>query len=219
MSTRERVIAHLADLIEGVRPRQRAIIAIDGVDGAGKTWLADELRDALAARREVHRVSIDGFHRPREQRYARGRTPESFYLDSYDYAAFERVCVGPFRAGEPFVTGFWDVSTDAPAAANPKFAGPAALLIVDGIFLHRPHLRDLWDASVWVEVPFSVSVPRGNARFADLTPDLSDPESPTNRRYVDGQRRYLAEVAPAAYATWVMDNTDLQRPMVHSALR
>ncbi len=212
MSTRERVIAHLADLIEGVRPRQRAIIAIDGVDGAGKTWLADELRDALAARREVHRVSIDGFHRPREQRYARGRTPETFYEDSYDYAAFAQRCIEPFRAGEPFVTQVWEVTTDTPVVAEPVVAGTAAVLIVDGIFLHRPELRAVWDASAWLEVPFGASVPRGNARFGPLTPDLIDPESATNQRYVQGQRRYLAQAKPAAYATWVIDNADLNHP-------
>jgi uridine kinase len=40
-------------------------------------------------------------------------------------------------------------------------AGPDAVLLVDGFFLHRRERADLWDASVWVEVPIEVSVPRG----------------------------------------------------------
>ena len=47
------------------------------------------------------RVSIDGFHRPRAQRVARGRGPETFYEDSYDYAAFRRAVIEPFRRASP----------------------------------------------------------------------------------------------------------------------
>ncbi len=58
--------------------RDRAIIAIDGVDGSGKTTLADELAVVIAAfGRNVVRASIDGFHHPRERRYLLGRDSSS----------------------------------------------------------------------------------------------------------------------------------------------
>ena len=68
------------------------------------------------------------------------------------------------------------------------------------------------DAVVWVEVPFEVSVPRGNARFGPVGAPEADPGSAANARYVGGQRRYLAEVGPGERATWVLDNTDLSAP-------
>lgn len=41
-------------------------VGIDGVDGAGKTCLADELAGVLQAQgAPVIRASVDGFHRPR----------------------------------------------------------------------------------------------------------------------------------------------------------
>ena len=56
-------------------------VGIDGVDGAGKTTLADDLAQRLALEgRQLIRASIDDFHRPRELRYRRGRdSPEGFY--------------------------------------------------------------------------------------------------------------------------------------------
>jgi uridine kinase len=66
-----------------------------------------------------------------------------------------------------------------------------------------------------VDVPFAVSVPRGNARFGDGHDP--DPGAEPNRRYVEGQRLYLAAVDPRSRATWVLDNTDLDLPVLHPA--
>ena len=50
-------------------------VGIDGVDGAGKTTLADRLGQVLeAAGHKIIRSSIDGFHNPRAIRYVRGKT-------------------------------------------------------------------------------------------------------------------------------------------------
>jgi uridine kinase len=205
----------LAGHLVGLRPARRVVVALDGVDGAGKTVLGRELTALLAPRREVHRVSVDGFHRPAEVRYARGRTPETFYRDQYDHEVIRHRLVEPFRAGEPWLRAVHDVEREVPLAPEPEpGAGPHAVLLVDGIFLHRPELADLWDASVWVEVPFEVSVPRGNARFGEVGAPEADPASAVNARYVGGQRLYLDEVDPASRATWVLDNTDLAGPVL-----
>ncbi|MGE9808698.1 MULTISPECIES: uridine kinase [unclassified Janibacter] len=214
MGSRAEVLADLAARIGavGVGAPQRVAVAIDGVDGAGKTVLADELAAVLAPRRHVVRVSIDGFHRPAAERYARGRGPDSFYLDSYDDGAFLRSVIDPFRSGRDVVPAVHDVAADRPVTPAPLEVTPTSVLLVDGIFLQRPELAAVWDAVLFVDVPFTVSVPRGNGRFPGEHDD--DPEAESNRRYVEGQRRYLRECDPRGRATWVLDNTDLSRPVV-----
>jgi uridine kinase len=205
------VVAALADELVALHPGRRVAVAVDGVDGAGKTVLADQIAEVVGDRRDVLRVSVDGFHRPRAERIARGRGPESFYEDSYDYAAFRRVVLEPFRAGLPVTPAVHDVERDEPVTPEPVPVGVATLLLVDGIFLQRPELADAWDGVVFVDVPFAVSVPRGNARFGEHDPD---PAAAPNHRYVGGQRLYLARVDPRASATWVLDNTDLDAPVL-----
>src|SRR5919204_1789518 len=94
---RAAVIRELADRIEAVRRPHPVRVAIDGVDAAGKTTLADELAAVLRGRgREVIRASIDGFHRPRAERYRRGElSPEGYYHDSFDYDAVRETILGP----------------------------------------------------------------------------------------------------------------------------
>ena len=216
---RAEVLAELAAAVAALTPGRR-VVALDGVDGAGKTVLGHELADLLAPHCEVHRASVDGFHRPAAQRYRAGRTAESFYRDSYDHDAIRRRLVEPFRNGRPWTRAVHDVEQDSRVHLAPEpRAGVDAVLLVDGIFLHRPELAGLWDAGIWVEVPFEVSVPRGNARFGAVTAERADPASALNARYVGGQRLYLAEVEPVTRATWVLDNSDLEAPVLRSAAR
>jgi hypothetical protein len=215
---RAAVLAELASAVVALE-RGRRVVALDGVDGAGKTVLSRELTALVGRRREAHRASVDGFHRPAAQRYARGRTPETFYRDQYDHDAIRSRLVGPFRAGEAWTRAVHDVERELVLDLPPEpSAGPDAVLVVDGIFLHRPELADLWDLTVWLEVPFEVSIPRGNARFGPVDAASADPASEENARYVGGQRLYLAEVEPARRATWVLDNADLGAPVLTSRM-
>lgn len=192
-------------------------VAVDGVDGAGKTWFCDELAVVLrAAGADVVRVSVDGFHRPRAERYARGASsPEGFYLDSYDYARFRTDVLDPFApqapaGGRAYREAAHDVTTDAPLDPPARPVGEHAVLLVDGIFLHRDELVEAWDLSVYLHVPPHVSVPRIAQR--DAAPP--DPDDPRNARYVGGQRLYHARCDPQARATLVVDNSDLAAPVV-----
>lgn len=194
----------------------RVILAVDGLDGAGTTVFADGLADVFAeVGASVFRSSIDGFHRPRAERHARGRTsPEGFYRDSYDYATFRRVLIDPFRDGAQTgaTTGFqlavFDVARDAPIESAWVTASRDAVLIVDGIFLHRPALVDMWDWSVWLEVAPEIAALRVAER------DGTDPDAyaPSNTRYRIGQELYLREAQPRAAASVVVDNTDVEHP-------
>jgi len=183
-SPRLEFLRDLLNRIDGVKPTQRIAVAIDGVDGAGKTHLAHELSALVdgASDRPYVNVTLDQFHRPRPQTDARGRSAQTFYRDSYDYDAFLACVMQPLRAGDPITPGVWDVETDSPRPPVTMNLPANTVVLVDGIFLQRPELVDIWDASIWVDVPFEISVPRGNARFGhDL--DVS-PESPANARYV-----------------------------------
>ncbi len=190
-------------------------VGIDGVDGAGKTTLADELRDRLApSGRPVIRGSVDAFHHPRAVRYRLGRdSPEGFYRDSYDYAALRRLLLDPLGPGGTgrFRRAIFDVDADRAVGAPEERATPGAILLLDGIFLHRPELQGAWDLSVFLRVEWTRSHRR---RDATGTPMPLDPEAPATRRYLGGQRLYFRECAPWECASIVVDNDDLDAPFV-----
>jgi uridine kinase len=68
------ILEEIATFIGRYKREHILRVAVDGVDGVGKTTFADKLGGAVERiGRPVIRTSIDGFHNPGELRYRRGR--------------------------------------------------------------------------------------------------------------------------------------------------
>lgn len=194
-----------------VSSRDCVRVGVDGVDGAG-TVFADHLAEVLRATgRATIRVSADNFLHPRAVRYGRGRdSAEGFWLDSYDYAALRQRVLDPLgpAGSRRYQDASLDLVTDQAVDPPVKTAAPGAVLVLDGLFLHRDELAGVWDLSVFLQVPFAVSVRRLAARDGSHP----DPGDPSLARYVGGQQRYFAEVQPWQRAHIVLDAVDLDAP-------
>ena len=219
MSKREHVIAELAGLIVAIALPHPMRVAIDGVDAAGKTTLADELVSVIEARgRTVIRASVDGFHNPREVRYQRGAdSPEGYYYDSFDHDAILRELLTPLGpdGSRMYHRTMFDYRVDAPLLEPASEAPIDAVLIFDGVFLLRPELINSWDFSIFVDVDFDISVPRAVTRDVVRSKKELSPQiilAKYNQRYVPGQQIYLADARPREKADVVIDNNDFKNP-------
>ena len=206
--TRAGVLEQVAAAVLALPANGVTRVAVDGVDGAGKTTFADELAGRLASvGRPLIRAGVDGFHHPRAVRYRRGRTsPEGFYRDSYDYAALKRVLLDPLSPGgdRRFRRAVFDVTADAPVDAPEERASPGSILLFDGIFLHRPELRGGWDLSIFLRVEW------------DRNHRLRRQPEQHPERYREGQQLYFRECRPWECASIVIDNDDLAAPFIVS---
>ena len=205
------LLAELATRIVALPDVVPRLVGVDGVDGVGKTYLADELAEALrSAGLTAVRVSIDGFHRPRAERYRRGRfSPEGYYRDSFDYPAFQASVVAPLRPGADGAvrTAAFDVRADRPTDGDLVTVAAGDVVVVDGLFLHRPELASIWGLSVFLRAPWPVALARMVARDGAPAPEAA-------RRYRDGQRLYLALCGPERRASVVVDNEDVEAPRI-----
>ena len=85
--------------------------------------------------------------------------------------------------------------------------------IADGVFLHHPDLRDLWNLTIFLAVDRNVALERALARDESWMENARDRYA---TRYVPGETRYLAEVDPESLADIVVDNTDPHRPRLRA---
>jgi uridine kinase len=210
------------------RLHERVVVGIDGPDCAGKTTLAEQLATSLQRRAQpapaqeaptrqqlpppgvpALRASVDGFNRPRAQRYERGElSAEGYYHDSFDYPSLLDTCLLPFLGGESvLMTTSYDHRGDTEDPIDTVAAVAArAVLIVDGVFLLRPELRKLWTLSVYLRVSPAESLSRAHRRDLELFGSYEEIQRRYLGRYLPGQALYREREHPERLAHILVDN-------------
>ena len=193
-------------------------IAIDGRTAAGKTTLSDELAALIGKRgRPVIRTSIDGFHRPKSERYARGRySAEGYYHDARDLPAIVNLLLIPLgpRGDGMYRTASFDLENDLPIEQEPRQAPADAVLIVDGTFLQRPELREHWDLTIFLKTPAATAEGRAVGRDAVQFGGVDAIRKLYAERYRGAFDLYDGLCAPEDIADVVLTNDDLDRPEI-----
>jgi uridine kinase len=216
LEPRERLLQNLGERIVKIKLNHPTRVGIDGVDGSGKTVLADELAQTLGTSgRQIIRVSIDKFHNPRHVRYRRGRnSPEGYYADSFNNGLVVQKVLQPLgpSGDRRFTPAAFDYKTDTEIAAPDKIAKPDAILLMDGIFLQRPELVDYWDLKIFLDVDFEHTVVRAMKRDGWYLGSEEETRTAYEERYVPGQQLYFQKANPRTAADIVIDNTDFENP-------
>jgi uridine kinase len=170
-----------------VRPRERALlVAISGIDAAGKGTLARDLVERLRVRgTRVALVGADGWLTPNEGLDLGSEPGVNFYRRGFWFdAMFERV-VDPLCL---------DRSID--------------VVLLEGIFLFKKELRHRYDLTIWVDCRFETALRRALVRNQERLPAdrlLAD----YARIYFPAQEVHLARDNPRAFADILYAN-DLQ---------
>lgn len=221
---RAAVLDAVADLVERCA-FGRVLVGVDGRSGSGKSTFADELASVLDRRgRAVVRSTTDLFHRPRAERMQLGATsPEGYRLHSHQVDSIVADLLEPFRHGaHQVLVGAFDEPTDRPQAVTVEVP-QRAILIFDGLFVHRPELLPHWDLTVMLHADRRCDA----AWLGYLETDL--PQDPTERaaaldrrlerarwpRYRQGWRDYVASIG-SIEATVDIDNDALDAPAIVS---
>jgi uridine kinase len=216
--TRSSVLRRLIELVLAVDRPHPIRVAVDGIDAAGKTMLADTLAVLIKCRgRPVIRASVDGFHRPRADRHRRGAdSPEGYFHDAFDYPTLRAALLDPLGRGgnRRYRSATFDFRRNAPVRAPLRVAPVDAVLLVDGVFLLRPELADAWDFRIFVEVPFEEALRRACLRDSVLFGSAGAVRERYLRRYFPAQRKYLDTLRPRERAEVVVVNTDPEHPVL-----
>jgi len=178
----------------GSRDAIVAQVAIDGLDGSGKSRFADALARACAGQGiPATVVRVDDFRRP-DVLVGVDATHETdaYYQGYYDFAAVDR------RLAE--------------AADSQERAG-AALIIVEGVFVLRSRVAASAPL-VLLEVDRGVALARIRARDAAAGRGNDEIDRRIQRRYLPAQDRYRAAFDPVRRAALVVDNSDWAAPRV-----
>jgi uridine kinase len=143
-------------------------------------------------------------------------SPEGYYFDSFDYNALVESLLQPLGPGGSlaFRRAVFDFRADEPVQSPTEHAQPDAVLILDGVFLHRPELREHFEFTIFLRIDFEVALARAEARDLGLFGSVGEIRRRYRRRYIPGQQLYITEVQPERRATVIIDNNDPLRPVM-----
>jgi uridine kinase len=218
------VLTFLVEAIEALPRHRPCRVGIDGRSGAGKTMLADAMADRLEAiGRECLRASLDDFHRPGHQQRekAGGFTPKEYLREGYDYAKIRELLLDPLgpRGTRHCRLDYWNSHDDQPFPEDWLDVPPDAILIVDGVFLHTPELRDHWDFSIWLDVDWQSTLLRAARRDGTRGSPGDLMRDAYKTGWMPRHLWYEEALHPRDRVDMIIDNSDVERPYVVRAPR
>lgn len=193
----------------------RRLVAIDGVDGSGKSVLADRLIAALAAAgTEVALLRVDDFRRPVDWARAGRAEADVYYDDYYDLGLLDD-CLRAFLEGARGVEiPVFDARSERHAGRRAVTFRGAPLALVEGVFAQRAAVVRAAAAVVYIETSRGEAERRILARDTARGRTAADVAHRIAARYFPAQDRYLRERDPGAHADAVIEHEALGAPVV-----
>lgn len=195
----------LSQWLNAIVSKQKCrIIGIDGMGGAGKTTVSAQLSEQLTAQGIPAAIlHIDDFIHPRCVRY-RDDVPEweCYYYLQWHYSPL-RELLSAFREHGTY-TGtvqLYNKEQDCYDAVDLHI--PDGIVIVEGVFLQRQELADLFDAVVYLDVPEAVRLSRVLKRDGYIG-DADAIRQKYENRYFPAERYYAAHCRPMETADIVL---------------
>lgn len=195
------------------RKKKPILVAINGIEGTGKTVLAEKMTEYLNSENlNAIQVSIDGFHFNKEVRYKQGRdSAKGYYEDSYDEIAFvEKVLKSSQTEFPNYTIGTHNLESDEYLNLEPIKLKENSILITDGAYLFKPNYRNHWDLKIYLKTSFEIAMKRGIERDKNSLGGIELTKEKYEKRYHKSSRIYLNENEPEKIADIIIDNSDFK---------
>jgi len=213
---RNELISEIANRILNLKLPHPIRVGVSGITASGKTTLANELMEELQVRNmDVVRTSIDNFHNPRAVRYRQGKESAiGYYEDAHDYSSFKQKLLIPLGPGGNlhYETISLDLDKDEFVSTESKVAKKDTIFIIDGTFLFKKDLSNLFDYKIFVNTNFEIARKRGARREEGNFGSYDKAEEMFINRYHSASKMYLEEHLPKQTADVVINNDDIENP-------
>ncbi|MCL2401209.1 MAG: HAD hydrolase-like protein [Oscillospiraceae bacterium] len=184
------------------------VIGINGIDTSGKTMFSDNLCKYLQRRGITAQVLHgDDFHNSLAVRRT-DDSPEGYLKHAFDIPRLEGV-IRKLKAGEQTTVDLLDLDSDT---YSEKVFEPTDVIIVEKVLLYREPLKALFDYRIFIDITFEEVLVRAMAR--DVPRYGEDYLLRYKQRYIPAQKLYIDRYDPKGCSQLVIDNNDVQRPVI-----
>jgi len=196
-------------------PAPRSVVAVDGIDGSGKSILAQQLRAAAAdAGVATVLLGVDDYRRPVVWSQP-GRSEADIYYDDYYDLGFLDRCLRAFLAGDSSIAiPHFDSRSERIEGSRTIAFGDATVAIVEGVFALRVAAVATGAALIYLRTSFPEAHRRIVARDTARGRTVENVTHRIGTRYFPSQERYLRDHDPVGRADVVIDNENFASPHI-----
>ena len=168
------------------RSREVVLIGIDGAGGAGKTSLAEYLRNRL---KNCAIVQLYDFYSPA--------------LQMADLLRLKEQVLAPLHNQREASYQIYDWKAER--LSDWHTLKPEVVVIIEGVYALDQTLREYYDLKVWIEIPADVGMERGVGR--DIARDGVDNSDLRKDIWMPLEEKYRNKQKPGQCADFVLDGT------------
>lgn len=182
------------------------IVGIDGLGGAGKSSISEEIYEKLSGENiPIEVLHIDDFIHPKKVRYNDNFPEWECYYNlqwRYDYL-LERV-INPIKKNGTLadLIELYDKDQDR-YEKKPIEIKEGSVVLIEGIFLQREELSQVFDYMIYIDVPEAERLKRVLKRdgYIGTTDDIKEKYE---NRYFPAERFYVNKYSPSELADYVI---------------
>lgn len=190
----------LNEILEQIRVKfaeqSLLIIGVDGCGGAGKSTLANKIKNKFSTVTIVH---MDDFYLPSAQIVNEHPMNKSVGAD-FDWKRLLEDVLDPISNGIEGCYKRYDWETDSLAESHTVPAN--GIVIIEGVYATRQELAELYDLKIWVNCPRETRIKRGIARDGEAARDMWE------NNWMVAEDMYVESHKPHAFADIIIDGTN-----------
>ncbi|WP_406544671.1 AAA family ATPase [Pseudobutyrivibrio sp.] len=196
----------LEKIKEKLTDGKTVIVGIDGLGGAGKSSISEEIYEELSGENiSIEVLHIDDFIHPKNIRYNDNYAEWECYYNlqwRYDYL-LENV-INPIKKNGKF-TGLIELYDKDEDRYEKKSVDikEGSVVLIEGIFLQREELSQVFDYMIYIDVPESERLKRVLKRDGYIG-TVDDIKEKYENRYFPAERHYVNMYSPSKVADYVV---------------
>jgi len=184
-----------------------ALVAITGIDGCGKGYVAAQLLKQLVAQGvRAASISVDGWLNLPHVRFNSSGPAEHFYLHAIRFEEMFSQLLLPLRDRRSIrLEADYAEETASEYRKHTYDFEELDVILLEGIYLLKEPFQEYYDLSIWIECSFQTALERAIARAQEGLPPRATAEAYRNI-YFPAQEIHFRRDDPRSAARLIVNN-------------